>query len=431
MIRGIKCGLILAALVVTVGGCIDGSDGEGESHADPSEDPQTTYYEHIRPLLSESCTSCHRDGGLAPFSLTSYEQAQRWAGPMATAVAARTMPPYFADDSGACGSFRNSFWLSEAQIDVFTAWVDDDTPPGDPSIPAPPEPEVLALEGPLVTIDTGVDYLPNQSTTDDYRCFVIDSPGALSATGFDVAPGNSRITHHLIAYQVTDEETAQAARKLDTEAEGPGYPCFGTGPQVNATTIASWAPGAGATIFPEGTGVEIDGDLPLIIEMHYNIAGGPGETDRTTIIFEKAESGSRTPIYEIGALDYDFSGPPGMSSYSTTDETPLQWSLYDFGLGDYEGNILLHGANGHMHERGLSIKLEVVGNTNQCLLDIPHWDFDWQLSYWFEEPIEVRATDSIRITCTWNTEGLTEPLVWGDGTGDEMCLGGLYATLVD
>lgn len=416
--RWTRAGLLCAASAVGVAGCGD----------DPSATPAPKYYEDVRPLLAEQCTGCHEEGGIAPFALTSYEEAKAWAGPVAAAVRARRMPPFLADGSGSCGTFRDSRWLDEEEIAVFERWAENDAPMGDPATPEPPQRAVPTLEGQIEQVDTGVDYLPDQDTTDDYRCFVIDPPRELAATGFDVRPGNPRIAHHLIAYQAVDAAAGENARQLDAEAPGPGYPCFGTGPQVDATTIAGWAPGAGATIFPAGTGVEIAGDRPLILEMHYNIAGGPGETDRTTLLFEAAEPGSVIPILELALLDFDFVGPPGMASFSTTEEYPAWWSLDDYGLADYRGPILVHGVNGHMHERGLSMRMQARGATDTCLVDIPRWDFDWQLSYWFEDPIEISAGDLLSITCEWTTEGRTAPLVWGEGTSDEMCLGGLYVT---
>ena len=401
------------------------------SCAEPQSSAETTYYEHVRPLLAEYCTGCHQEGGVAPFVLTSYEDAQRRAGPLAAEVRARRMPPFLADNSGDCRTFRDSRWLSAEEIAVFEGWATEQAPMGDPTIPPPTDREIPQLTGQIERADIGIDYLPDQSTTDDYRCFVLDAPGAFAATGFDVQPGNPRITHHLIAYQAIDTAAAAEARQLDADADGPGYPCFGTGPQVDAMTVASWTPGAGATIFPQGSGVEIDGDLPLILEMHYNIAGGPGETDRTTLLFQTTEAGSVTRLFELGALDFDFVGSPGLASYSTTEDFPVLWSLSDFDLPDYDGRLLVHGVNGHMHERGLSMQIEVVGVADACLLDIPRWDFNWQLTYWFEEPVEISARDAFRITCEWTTEGLSEPLVWGEGTGDEMCLGGLFVTLLD
>lgn len=414
--------VVFSALAITaLIGCSDGSNAP----------PEPKYYENVRPLLAEQCTGCHAAGGIAPFALTSYEEAKAWAGPAAAAVRARRMPPFLADGSGECGTFRDSRWLTPAEIEVFERWADSGAPMGDPTTPKPPPRQVPTLEGRIEEVDTGVDYLPDQSGTDDYRCFVIDPPGELAATGFDVRPGNPRITHHLIAYQAADAAAGEAARELDAETVEPGYPCFGTGPQVDATTVAGWAPGSGATNFPAGTGVEIAADRPLILEMHYNIAGGPGETDRTTLLFEVADAGSVIPILDLALLDFDFIGPPGLPSFSTTEEYPAWWSLEDYGLGDYRGSLLVHGVNGHMHERGLSMRMEVIGSTETCLVDIPRWDFNWQLSYWFEAPIEISANDLLRITCEWTTEGLTAPLVWGERTSDEMCLGGIYVTFPD
>lgn len=391
---------------------------------------QVTWHGEVRPLVARYCAGCHADGELGPFPLETYEQARPWAAPMAMAVRARTMPPFLADDSGHCQTFRDSSWLTDEQIALFEAWADAGAPEGDSSIPAPAPRALPTLEGRVEVVDTGADYLPDQSRPDDYRCFVVDSPGAFAATGFDVVPSNPRIAHHLIAYQAIDAEAAAAARALDAQDDTPGYPCLGTGPQVNARNIAGWAPGAGATLFPAGTGVELDGALPLIIEMHYNTVGGPGETDRTALHLQTVESGSVTPLLEVGVLDYDFEGPPGDPAWSTTDYMPVQWSLWDY-VPDYQGRVLLHGINGHMHTRGLSMRIGVSGSVDACLLDMPRWDWNWQQSYWFEEPIEIDAADLFDITCVFDTRGIDEPLVWGEGTGDEMCLGGLYVTLLD
>jgi hypothetical protein len=349
--------------------------------------------------------------------------------PSAAAVADRRMPPFLADATGSCGSFDDSLWLDDDEIETFVRWADIGAPEGilrgEPTAP----PERIALEGVIATVDTGHDYLPDQSTSDDYRCFVVDSPGAFTVTGYDAVPSNPRIAHHLIMYQTSDDAAAAEARQLDEEAEGPGYPCFGTGPQVDATTVASWVPGVGVTHFPEGTGVTVDGSRPFILEMHYNIAGGPGETDRTEVFLQTSDAVGITQILEIAAFDLDFEGPPGLDSWTTTDETPISWSLADFGLGDYEGPLLVHGTNAHMHERGLSLRLEAPGAEQSCLLDVPRWDFGWQLNYWYTEPVLIDSASDLRISCEWTTQGLDEPLTWGDRTVDEMCLAALYVTI--
>ena len=63
------------------------------------------------------------------------------------------------------------------------------------------------------------------------------------------------------------------------------------------------------------------------------------------------------------------------------------------------------------------------------MVDIPSWDFDWQRSYRFAEPVRVEPGDAITVSCTWDNTTDAD-VTWGDGTGDEMCLGTMYLTNV-
>ena len=104
-----------------------------------------------------------------------------------------------------------------------------------------------------------------------------------------------------------------------------------------------------------------------------------------------------------------------------------------------EGKIW--GASGHMHNRGKAIRLDLIRSdgTEDCLLDIPEWDFNWQGGYRFKEPVQANAGDQLRITCTWDNSAENQPIIdgeplaprdlqWGDGSFDEMCLGSVRMT---
>jgi hypothetical protein len=100
----------------------------------------------------------------------------------------------------------------------------------------------------------------------------------------------------------------------------------------------------------------------------------------------------------------------------------------------------LYAAAGHMHLLGRSIKVEINAGTPkaQTVLDIPAYNFDDQALRPFATPIEVKAGDNLRVTCTHDASlrkalpalRNTPPryVVWGEGTSDEMCLGILLAT---
>jgi len=63
-----------------------------------------------------------------------------------------------------------------------------------------------------------------------------------------------------------------------------------------------------------------------------------------------------------------------------------------------------------------------------CVVDVPEWDFNWQQLYLFEEPLVAQPTDTVTITCAYNTTGQTDTVTWGEGTQDEMCLNFFYVT---
>jgi hypothetical protein len=63
------------------------------------------------------------------------------------------------------------------------------------------------------------------------------------------------------------------------------------------------------------------------------------------------------------------------------------------------------------------------------MVDVPHWDFHWQDLYFYDEPIEVHAGDTMKLTCSYDTVGQTQTTTFGEGTTDEMCIAFLYQTV--
>ena len=53
-----------------------------------------TFSHDVAPLLYRQCVSCHRVGGVAPFSLVTYQDASKRAKLLATVTAKRYMPPW-------------------------------------------------------------------------------------------------------------------------------------------------------------------------------------------------------------------------------------------------------------------------------------------------------------------------------------------------
>src|SRR5690606_30215231 len=110
----------LAVLSLFASACADDDGSAADDHASGDETghthPDVTYWEHVAPLLTEHCGSCHRAGGAAPFDLTTYESAKTWAPASVAAMQSRTMPPWLMTADGSCGEFRDARWLDQSVI---------------------------------------------------------------------------------------------------------------------------------------------------------------------------------------------------------------------------------------------------------------------------------------------------------------------------
>jgi hypothetical protein len=418
MVRRALVGSVVALGLVACGG---GGGGMDEPDAGPA---QVTYYGHVRPILVENCVGCHTAGGIGPFPLDTYDAVAPLASLVAHVTRERIMPPYLADASGQCQSFDDPAWLSDAEIATLTAWDEQGEPMGDPTI-APPTPPVLrTLTGTVSTISTGVDYAPDATLTDDYRCFIADAPiaGQFYVTGYEVHPGNPRTVHHVIVYAPQDAAATTQARSMDDASPAvPGYQCFGAA-GVQAMPIVLWAPGGGATVFPTRTGLQVDGTQPLIIQIHYNLLAGR-DPDRTTVDLQTATSVPSRAFF-LPMADLDLNLPPRMSSVSETSTLALS----AFGL---PVAVRVWGAFPHMHTLGRTLEVDRISSAGveECFVDVPRWDFNWQLAYWYQTPLLVQPSDSIRITCGYDTTERTDVVHWGEGTMDEMCLNFFYVSL--
>src|SRR5689334_6770715 len=96
-----------------------------------------TYHGRIEALFAERCVSCHQAGGIAPFSLTSYDEAVQWKDAIKASVEAGTMPPWPPGDG--CNDYADSRALTAAQRKDIVAWVDAGATQGTRAA-APPAP---------------------------------------------------------------------------------------------------------------------------------------------------------------------------------------------------------------------------------------------------------------------------------------------------
>lgn len=444
----------------------DAADAADLSGVAVPENP--TFHEHVRPIIEANCVACHADGRIAGYApLTSAEDVVLAALDIEFHVVNRIMPPWMPSRRNL--PLKRDRSLSDEEIALIAAWVDDGAPLGNPTDYAPSATDgydAVEVRADLV-LQLEEAYTPPAEILDDYRCFAfaldIDAPQFV--TGYAFIPDVMEMAHHNLVY-LFDARAKRAIQRRDYADGKPGWSCYGgAGLGRGGEGIGGWAPGASPILYPEGTGFLIEPGQYIVAQMHYNLSAAR-RPDRSRIVLqlEPAESALDELVEIPLAAPVEIPCPAGVEGPQCERAAAVQrvgdlygsdarhfpaYLLRECGqtIADYADNsgeeatgfcdipitwpLTIFGASGHMHELGRSFRLELNPGEDDArlLLDIPRWDFHWQDSYEFVEPLEVSIGDVLRMTCVWDNRLSDDPryVVWGEGTSDEMCFGSLLA----
>lgn len=413
-----------------------------DTTVDSGVEASVTYHEHVRPLLERHCVACHQPGNIGPFPMTSYEEVFALREAIMLSIDAGTMPPWLAGPD--CREYLGEPSLTGEEIELVRTWIDEDAVEGDPDdYVAPQIPPPVGVSRVDLTLELPEPYVP-QLQPDDYRCFLIEWPYDQTAyvSGFAALPDQLHMVHHMIAFNVVPQQVAEY-EALDAADPGPGYTCFGgpggtidpLDPNSIGNWLGSWAPGAFAGDYPEGTGIPVEPGSMVALQVHYNTAVDDIQADQSSVIFKVDTEVERPAAMMLWANPDWVTGqmpiPAGETAVTHTfelDPTPFMNLITDV-LPPNEP-FVIHSAGHHMHTLGTRARQSIgrADGDETCLLDVPRWDFNWQQGYRFTEPVVFQPGDSLRLTCEWNNGAGEQDVNWGDGTGDEMCLGIFYAT---
>lgn len=409
---------VLSFTLILAASCHGGSGAQPDP-GPPVYPPATkkqgiTWYKDVLPITQVHCMGCHTPGGIAPFSLATYDDAKNVAKAMSTAVQARVMPPWTPSPN--CREFRDSRALTQDQVDTIYSWADDNAPAGNAADAPPPPPPVTGLAAVDRNLSIGSPYSPQAGVTDDYHCFVLDPTLATDQTliGYDFVPGVRSQVHHVLVYAGSLSE----AQAKDQATPEPGYTCYG-GPGLAAPQlVAAWVPGSSATLFPADTGIPLKAGSGLVMQIHYNLLNGSA-ADASSLKLQFAKTPVSRPAVITPLAQTQFSIPPGSTGYKAEKTLTVPSAL------------TLWGVAPHMHTLGRHARIEsnqpLDGST--CLIDIPSWDFQWQQLYFYntQSGIKLPAGTKITYSCTWDNPG-PNPITWGEATTDEMCITYFYVT---
>jgi mono/diheme cytochrome c family protein len=375
-LEAVLAGEDVAVEATSAPGCVLGAEA-----ASPPELGTITYHNRVSRILQRHCQECHREGGAGPFVLESYEDAKGFAPMMAFVVANGIMPPWFANPE--TGHWANDRSLSERERNALLSWVENGAAEGNAedaplqrrwafgwSIGEPdavfeiPEPIEVPAEG-------VVDY--------QYVYVKTDFPEDRWVQKMEILPTAPKVTHHVLVFL---EEPGR--KSFDDETRKPDEPFFQGG---LSGYFSSTVPGQQPAIYPSGMAKLLPKGAWLKFQLHYT-PNGERAVDRTRIGFVFADEPPRTPVRTGSAADTDFEIPPGAPHH----EVPASFR--------FEKDAVLLSFFPHMHLRGKAYRYELLypDGRSEVLLDVPRYDFNWQLHYQFDEPLAVPAGSVLKAT---------------------------------
>ena len=375
---------------------------------------QVTYTRDIAPILFANCTVCHRAGEVAPLFLLTYQDAAKRAKQLARVVDRRLMPPWMPAESR--GEFDNQRTLTDREIATIKTWAESDRPEGDPAdLPVSPQFATgWRLGKPDMVLEMPSDFEIHADGPDIFQNFVIpiDIPADKLVAAADFIAGNHKVVHHSLFYL----DSTHIARKLDAATPELGYPSFG-GPGFQPTgSIGGWSPGKTPRRLPDGLGRYLRKGSDLVMQIHYH-PDGKKELDRSKVgVYFVDKPKAAAGAVWASAFSHDI--PPGEKDYHVTASYTLT------------GDVRLLSIVPHMHLLGRSIRADAIlpDGTKRELINLPHWNYNWQDEYFLAQPIKLPKGTRLEVEAVYdnsadnplNPSDPPKEVYWGEGTTDEM-----------
>jgi hypothetical protein len=351
--------------------------------APPAPTASYTFHRDVEPILQQRCQGCHRPGEIAPMALLTYEQARPWAKSIRAAVLERRMPPWFADPGH--GRFSNDRTLSQAEIDTLVGWAQSGAVEGDPADgPAPAEwSEGWTIGEPDVVLEMPAPFeIPAEGTIPyQYVFFPTGFTEDKWVERVEIRPGNRAVVHHQIASVQLHSpvEPIPHGRFFDLEGS-PNRPGadketqFAAGGE-NGEVLQVFVPGGDAPALEPGQARLVKAGSDILMQLHYTTIGTPA-TDRTRIGFVFAKEPPVERVRSVLVYNTDFTIPAGSPDALVT------------AAAEVRSDVKLVSLLPHMHLRGkaFSYRATYPDGRTEILLDVPRYDFNWQLTYYLEEP---------------------------------------------
>jgi len=375
-----------------------------------------TFNKNIAPIVFSQCIGCHRAGQSGPFTLLNFAEVKKHMKEIAEVTTRRFMPPWLPEHG--FGEFIGERRLSVNQIGMIQQWVAEGAVEGAAAdLPAIPQwPDGWQLGPPDLVVTMPQAYTLAAEGRDVYRNFVVPIPttGTRYVRGIEFHPGNAKIVHHAF---VKIDRTAQS-RLLDKQDVEPGFPGMSGPGEIPNGHFLGWQPGRMPAMGREGLAWRLEPGTDLVLQMHLNPSGKP-ETIQSSLGLYFTDQPPTNTCFKVPLTSWAINIPAGETNHVIEDSYVLPVDVA----------VLAVLPHAHYLAKEMKGWATLPDGTEQPLLYIKQWDFNWQGDYrYVTPPLLPKGTIlSMRFTYDNSTNNARNPnhpprrILHGLQSQDEMC----------
>jgi hypothetical protein len=255
----------------------------------------------------------------------------------------------------------------------------------------------------------------------------------------EIRPGARSVVHHVLVFASEPGGTARQQPFIQQPVGGPGPLAQAAGPAIVAALrgrlqnaaanrgplIATTAPGTNAQILAPGTALRIKAGSVLTLQVHYTATGKP-ESDRTSVGFVFAKQAPKQEVRSASFINLQLRIPPGADNHRVD-------SLIEF---TQDAHIVALFPHTHLRGKSWEYRLTYPDGREEVVLNVPHYDFNWQTYYEYAKPLAVPKGSKLLAIAHYdnsaNNKANPDPNVevrWGDQTWEEMQYSGITYTI--
>ncbi len=258
-----------------------------------------TWAEDVSCIVFTHCTRCHNNtNSLAAIPFTNYYEA--WSQRLAIKyyVENKLMPPYQPATENR--NYTHEKNLSQDEVDLIVAWVDQGTNQGDSTI-TPPTPNIT----PLVSEITSPDLLyriPAYTVPNfvgfQYHCFVLPNTynTEKKISEIEILPTNLSAIYNVLLYS----DTSSIPIALDAADTSNGYENYAGIGSPTAKLLYGWVNGNPKYHTPPNMAIRLDANAHLIVRILF-AEDALNKTD-STLVNIKFDTSFTSRVIEVETL---------------------------------------------------------------------------------------------------------------------------------